>query len=161
MNGLETVYTTPESRHRLATYLVQQGDPSKLAWNHIELTEVFRSDNFLLRVKLFNEFILQPLLLVLFWSCFFVAPEILWSLGLDTTVSLWNIVTWVVSGGQTLVRWGLLLVSFRDYLDVSSKVWFWKVLTHQLGGPWITGPPRYETLLYADAVARITKTLLD
>lgn len=160
MKNLTTIYTTTTSRTRLGTYLASQGDPSKLAWKHIELTNTFRSDNFLNRVKLFNDFVIQPLLLLLFWSCFFTAPEILWNLGMDTTVSLWNIVMWCFSGGQTLVRWFLLLVSLVDYLDLSSKLWYWKAVVQSLGGPWITGPARYEPLVYADAIARLTHSLL-
>jgi hypothetical protein len=52
-----------------------------------------------------------------------------------------------------------LLVSLVEYLDLSSKVWYWKVVVQSLGGPWITGPAQYEPLVYADAIARLTHSL--
>ena len=159
ITNLRSMYRTKTSRHRLRSYLTQQGDPSALAWKHISLTNQIRSDNFLDRVKLMNDFVIQPLLLLLFWSCFFTAPEILWRFGMNTTVSLWNICMWTFSGTQTLLRWGVLVVAFVEYFDLSSKLWFWKHVTRLCGGPWISGPPKYEALVYADAIARITHSL--
>jgi hypothetical protein len=159
LSHIPKMYPTRSKRANLLFLLNQQGDPAALAWKYIELQKQIRSDVFVERVRFYNDLIVQPILLIIFWSGILFCPWILEWIGFDVEWSLWNLFFWILSALQTTLRCSSLCSTLWEFSALSETLEYWKHVTHSAGGPFITGPALYSPLLYADAIARIKYSL--
>lgn len=152
-------YRTQSSRDRLLDMLDNEKKPHEIAWRFIEINKVIRSDSFVDQIKFYNDLIIQPFFTIIFWLGVFMFPDLLEWFGMDISFSYFNLFLWILSAIQTLTKLVTNASLVKEYYDLSSILFQWRVITRVNGGPYITGPAEYEPLIYADYVARIIYSL--
>jgi len=71
---------------------------------------------------------------------------------------------WIIFSGEPslmdmfpLMKCGQLWRDLFRFQELSTEVWYWKLVVRLVGGPWIsTNDPDYHTLVYADAMTRLS-----
>lgn len=153
-------YNTPNSRARVKDILKHDHrDPHEIAWRIIEVDKEIRSDSFVDHIRFYNDLLIQPFFTIVFWIGTFIFPWLLEWFGIDISFTFFNLFLWIISALQTFLKFVDKLKLIKEYHDLASIMFQWKVITHVNGGPFITGPSQYESLIYADAVARIIASL--
>jgi hypothetical protein len=103
-----------------------------LAYEYLDLRKLFMPDDLMDFLVLLFDLILYPV-----WILFSGQPSAMDILPLMKCLDLW----------KDLFR----------FQELSADVWYWKFLIRLVGGPWIsTNAPEYHTLVYADAMTRLT-----
>lgn len=105
----------------------------KLAHEHLELKKLFMPDDLMDFGVLVFDLILYPI-----WIIFSGEPSVMNIFPLMKCLELW----------KDLFR----------FQELSADIWYWKFVVRLIGGPWIsTNDPEYHTLVYADAMTRLTE----
>ena len=140
--------------------LLNQQDPSKIAWKHTELQKAVRSESLIDRVHFYNDLLVQPVLSICFWLGYVLFPDLLkWMGVVKGNPTKLTFFMWILSTLQILWKFVTNAMLMIDYHATLDTIHIWKVLTHYNGGPFITGPEKYEVFLYADAIARLKNSL--
>lgn len=71
---------------------------------------------------------------------------------------------WILVSGESslmdifpLMKCGQLWKDLIRFQELSTEIWYWKFVVNLVGGPWIsTNDPDYHTLVYADAMTRLS-----
>lgn len=104
----------------------------ELAHEHIDLKKMFLPDDIIDLGVLIFDLILYPV-----WIIFSGQPSVMDMLPLLKCGQLW----------RDLFR----------FQELSAEIWYWELVVKLVGGPWIsTNDPTYHTLVYADAMTRLT-----
>lgn len=156
---LQRSYPTRIRQQQVLSLLESHGDPGKEAWRHLDLRQKVQSDSLMDRVSFYNEWIVQPIGTLIFWFIFLFAPSVLERLGIRSMFTGHHVWMTVLTATQTFWRAYQHLLEWEDHQESVQRFRLWHAVTHANGGPYIMGPVKYFPLIYADAVARITRTL--
>jgi hypothetical protein len=111
-------------------------DYFKLTFEYIELKQVFLVDDFMDKIVLFIDMIIQPL--YIFYKICSLEFSLLDSLSLMKSYELW--------------------ISYIRFVELRSLIKEWKFMVQLVNGPWIScNDSLYHELVYADAMTRITE----
>jgi hypothetical protein len=104
----------------------------ELAHEYLELKTIFLPDDLMDLMVLIFDLILYPV-----WILFTGQPSLMDMFPLMKSGQLW----------KDLFR----------FQELNAEIWYWKFVVKLIGGPWIsTNDPDYHTLVYADAMTRLS-----
>ena len=111
-------------------------DYFKLAFEYIELKQIFLIDDFMDQTILLIDMFIQPL--YIFYKMLLLEFSLLDSLSLMKSYELW--------------------ISYIRFIELRSLIKEWKFMVQLVNGPWIScNDSLYHELVYADAMTRITE----
>lgn len=111
-------------------------DYFKLAFEYIELKQIFLIDDFMDQTILLIDMFIQPL--YIFYKMLLLEFSLLDSLSLMKSYELW--------------------ISYIRFIELRLLIKEWKFMVQLVNGPWIScNDSLYHELVYADAMTRITE----
>lgn len=114
---------------------IQSNEYFKKAHKFIELKKIFEPEEWIDWISLIVDLIIQPV-----YSIYKIS---------NLELSLMD--------GLSVYKTHILWTDFLNYLILVWDVWYWKFMVRLVGGPWIsTNDPMYHTLVYADAMTRLS-----